>query len=384
VRAVIKRRDFLRTLGLSSAAVLAGRVLEPLPAWAKDAKSSAPALIVRNTWPEHWETTLEALGQAYYTSNERFFVRSHFPVPEIDVSAWRLEVTGLVERPLSLPLSELKKAPQTDAVHVLECAGNGRGLYKLANTAGTQWERGAVGNARWAGPLLSTLLYEAELKPEAKHVWFEAADRAPLPGVPPFLRSIPIEKALQDTMLALRMNGSPLPRLHGGPARIIVPGWFGMASTKWVTRIRVEATPSDNHWIAKGYHYVYPGEDPATAPPVQELKVKSIITWPQEGSRLGGGSVRFSGFAWGGPSAVRLVELSLDDGKSWRPAFLDPAMSPTSWRSWSLDLPVEQHGVVSVMARAIDGNGQQQPLEARANASGYGNNSIHRVTFRVL
>ena len=378
---MLRRRDFLRRLGLTGAVALAGGALKPWEALAKAAPE--PGLIVRNTWPEHWETTLDALGRAWWTPNELFFVRSHFGAPEIDVSAWRLEVTGLVDRPLSLSLSELKKAPQADAVTVLECAGNGRGLYKLPNTAGTQWERGAVGNARWAGPLLSTILYHADLKPEAKHVWFDAADRAALPGVPPFVRSIPIEKALQDTMLALRMGGSPLPRLHGGPARIIVPGWYGMASTKWVTRIRAEATPSDNHWMGRGYHYVYPGEDPASAPPVQEMKVKSIITWPLEGSRIPGGSVHFAGFAWGGPSGVRLAELSLDEGRNWRPVFLDEEQYTTAWRAWSLDLPVDPHRMMSVMVRAFDGNGQQQPLEARANASGYGNNSIHRVSFRV-
>ena len=381
VRAMWRRREFLRTLGMTGAGALAGAALRVPAAWAK--APVEPELIVRNSWPEHWETTLEALGREYYTSNERFFVRSHFPVPELDASSWRLEVTGLVERPLSVSLAELRKLPQVDAVHVLECAGNGRGLYSLLNTAGTQWERGAVGNARWAGPLLSSLLYQADLKPEARHVWFEAADRAPLPDVPPFVRSIPIEKALGDTLLALRMNGSALPRLHGAPARIVVPGWFGMASTKWVTRIRVEATPSDNHWFVRGYRYVYPGEDPASAPPVQEMKVKSIITWPLEGMRLPGGGVHFAGFAWGGPSSVRLVELSLDEGQSWRPVFLGREGSPTSWRDWSLDLPVPSHQRLSVMVRAIDGNGQQQPLAARANASGYANNSIHRVSFRV-
>ena len=376
-----RRREFLRTLGVTGAGALAGSALRVPAAWAKTPVE--PELIVRNSWPEHWETTLEALGREYFTSNERFFVRSHFPVPAVNASSWRLEVTGLVERPLSLSLAELKKLPQVDAVHVLECAGNGRGLYSLPNTAGTQWERGAVGNARWAGPLLSTVLYLSDLLPEGKHVWFEAADRAPLPDVPPFVRSIPIEKALDDTLLALRMGGSPLPPQHGAPARIVVPGWYGMASTKWVTRIRVEAKPSDNHWFARGYRYVYPGEDPASAPPVQEMKVKSIITWPLEGVRLPGGGVHFAGFAWGGSSGVKLVELSLDDGQSWRPVFLARETSRTAWRDWSLDLPVGSHQRLSVMVRAIDGAGQQQPLAARANASGYANNSIHRVSFRV-
>ena len=197
------------------------------------------------------------------------------------------------------------------------------------------------------------------------------------------MRSIPIEKALDDTLLALRMGGQPLPERHGAPARIVVPGWYGMASTKWVTRIRVEAKPSDNHWFARGYRYVYPGEDPANAPPVQEMKVKSIITWPLEGLRLPGGGVHFAGYAWGGTSGVKLVELSLDDGQSWRPVFLARETSRTAWRDWSLDLPVGSHQRLAVMVRAIDGAGQQQPVAARANASGYANNSIHRVSFRV-
>ena len=376
-----RRREFLRTLGWSGVGVLAGGALRPLPDWA--AAAGEPELIARNTWPEHWETTVEALGRAYYTSNTRFFVRSHFPVPDVDVAEWRLEVSGLVERPLSLTLAELKKLPQVDAVHTLECAGNGRGLFRLPSTSGTQWERGAVGNARWAGPLLSTVLDRARVKPEARHVWFEAADRAPLPDVPPFLRSIPIEKAATDTLLALRMNGDALPRLHGAPARILVPGWYGMASTKWVTRIRVEASPSDNHFIARGYRYVYPGEDATKAAPVELMQVKSVITRPLEGAELHGKSVRIEGFAWAGPAGVKLVEVSADDGGSWTPTRLATDATGTAWRGWTLELPIDQPGPVRVMARATDGGGESQPAEARANASGYANNSIHRVAFRV-
>jgi len=379
---MLGRRDFLRALGLSGVGVLAGSALRPARAWAK-AADAAPELIVRNTWPEHWETTIEALGRAYYTANGRFFVRSHFPVPEVDAAAWRLEVSGLVERPLSLSLAELKKLPQVDAVHTLECAGNGRGLYHLPSTAGTQWERGAVGNARWAGPLLSTLLDRARVKPEARYVWFEAADRAPLPDVPPFLRSIPLEKASADTLLALRMNGDALPRLHGAPARIVVPGWYGMASTKWVTRVRLEATPSDNHWIARGYRYVYPGEDATKAAPVETIRPKSLITRPLEGSEVHGSRVRVEGFAWAGPSGVKLVEISADDGATWLPARLESDATGTAWRQWSYDLPLGRPETVHLVARATDGSGESQPAEARANASGYANNSMHRVSFRV-
>jgi len=327
-------------MALSGAASAA---LGALPAWARSAlAAAAPAeLLVRNAWPEHLETTLEALGQSWITHTDRFFVRSHFPAPEVDPNTWRLEVAGLVRMPLSLTLADVQALPQREETYTIECAGNGRGLYHLPSTAGTQWGRGAVGNAAWKGVRMDTILRKAGALPEAKHVWLEAADSAPLPTVPRFLRSIPLEKAMSDGLLAHAMNGAPLHRLHGAPLRAIVPGWYGMASTKWVTKLRLEAAPSDNHFMAKGYRYAYPGEDPAQAPPVEEMRVKSVITRPLEGARVASGSVRVQGFAWAGPTGVRLVEIS------------------------------------------ADGGGETQPLEARPNGSGYANNSIHVVSFRV-
>jgi hypothetical protein len=135
--------------------------------------------------------------------------------------------------------------------------------------------------------------------------------------------------------------------------------------------------------MARGYRYTYPGEDASQALPVQELKVKSLITYPLECGHVIGGLVHFAGFAWGGTDGVRLVELSLDDGGKWRPVFLAEETTPSAWRTWSLDLPLDPHQDASVMVRAIDAHGQQQPLAARANAGGYANNSIHRVAFHV-
>jgi DMSO/TMAO reductase YedYZ molybdopterin-dependent catalytic subunit len=346
--------------------------------------AGAPAeLIVRNVWPEHYETSLEALGHSWITRNDRFFVRSHFPVPDVDPRSYRLEVTGLVRNPLSLSLAEVQALPSLEATHTLECAGNGRGLFKLPSTSGTQWERGAVGNATWGGVRLSTLLRRAEPRPEAQHVWLAAADHAPLPDVPPFLRSLPLEKAMEDTLLAYTMNGEPLHRLHGAPLRAIVPGWYGVASTKWVTRIRVEALPSDNHFMARGYRYVYPGMDPALAPLVQELKVKSIITRPLQGSRVAIGKVRVQGFAWAGPAGVKLVEISSDGGKTWQPAGFMGDTAPNAWRTWATEIDVKAPAALKVMARALDGRDNEQPDEVRPNASGYGNNAIQVVSFRV-
>ena len=379
------RREFLGTVARASAYALAFGVLPP---WARTALAATPAapveLLVRNPWPEHFETTMEALGRSWITANERFFVRSHFPAPEIDLANYRLEVSGLVRNPLSIPLVEVQRLPLVEATHTLECAGNGRGLFKLPNTSGTQWERGAVGNATWGGVRLSILLRRAELLPEARHVWFEAADRAPHPDVPPFLRSIPVEKAIADTLLVHQMNGEPLPRLHGAPLRAIVPGWYGMASTKWVTRVRVEAQPSDNHFMARGYRYVYPGDDPAvTPPPVEEMRVKSVITRPIPNSRVAVGKVRVQGFAWAGAAGVRLVEVSTDLGKSWRPAGFMGDTQPLAWRAWATEVEIKAPARVRVMARATDGQGQMQPLEAPVNAAGYANNSIHQVSFSV-
>ena len=394
------RRSFLLALsrvGVSAAA------LASLPPWMRAAvAATSPGaatdaagpveMIVRNDRPEHWESTIEALGRSWITRNDRFFVRSHLSVPRIDPAAWRLEVTGLVLKPFTLSLAELKKLPQEEAAITLECAGNGRGLFNLPNTTGTQWQLGAVGNATWGGVRLARLLERAEVATEGKHVWLEASDQAPMPGPPPFLRSIPIEKAMDDVMLAHTMNGEPLPELHGAPLRAVVPGWFGMASTKWLTRLRVEEKPSDNHFMVKGYRYTYPGADPAAAPPVETLRVKSLITRPLDGAQVdlapsakpgAKPKLRVQGFAWAGPAGVRLVEVSMDGGKSWSPAGFMGDMARGAWRAWATEFEVVPPARLTLMARATDGAGEVQPAQAPPNAGGYGNNSIHKVTVRV-
>lgn len=388
------RREFLAALARAGFGAAA---LATLPPWARAALASdlPEGLIVRNDRPECWETTLDALGKAWLTPNDRFFVRSHLSTPRIEAADWRLEVSGLVRTPLALSIRELDTFPQTEAVHTLECAGNGRGLYNLPSTSGTQWGRGAIGTASWGGVRLATVLQRAGVAPEAKHVWLEAADQAPLPQAPKFLRSIPIEKAMEDTLLAHSMNGNALPDLHGAPLRAIVPGWFGMASTKWLIRLRLEDKPSDNHFMVKGYRWNYPGEDPATAPPVEKMLVKSIITQPAEGAVVkaiprpaGPGSkgrprVRVQGFAWAGPAGVRLVEVSIDGGATWRPAGFMGDNAPMAWRGWATDLEVAPPARLTLMVRATDNAGEAQPVAARPNGAGYGNNSIHKVAFRV-
>lgn len=378
----LSRRRFLAAVAAAGPGAVA---LASLPAWVQSALASGPpGMIERNDWPEHWETSLAALGRSWLTPNDVFFVRSHFTPPDVDLAAWRLEVTGLVATPLSLSLAELRALPAVEAAVTLECAGNGRGLYRLPSTSGTQWERGAVGTARWRGVALRTLLERAGVQAGAHHVWFEAADSAPLPGVPHFVRSLPLEKAMDDVLLAHGMNGAPLGKRHGAPLRAVVPGWYGVASSKWLTRIRVEAAPSDNHFMVRGYHYTYPGEDPATAPPVETLRVKSLITRPLEGAVVAPGPGQVRGFAWAGPAGVKSVEVSSDGGRSWHEARLTGEAQPGAWRSFEAQVTaVRTSQVLSLLARATDGSGDVQPTAARANGGGYGNNSIHQVTLRV-
>jgi DMSO/TMAO reductase YedYZ molybdopterin-dependent catalytic subunit len=352
-----------------------------VPRYARSALAALPSpdVIVRNEFPEHWETSITALGRSVITPEDRFYVRSHFPVPQVDPREWRLEVSGMIERPLTLTLAELRALPAVKMQAVLECAGNGRGLFASATTSGTQWEHGAVGNGEWAGVGLAALLEKAGVKDGAGHVWFECADEAPLPGPPKFLRSIPIEKAMDDALLAHSMNGAKLTARHGGPLRLVVPGWYGMAWSKWVTKLRVEKEPSDNHFMARSYRYNVAGTAPAGAPPVETLRVKSLITSPLGDAQVRSGRLTVRGFAWAGPSGVKRLELSTDDGHTWADARLEGSPDGYAWRLWRAEIDVRRSQQIVLCARATDGNGDTQPRQATPNASGYANNSIHRV-----
>ena len=366
--------------GLALGSVIPRRVLAA-------AKAIPDGVIVRNDWPEHWESTVEALGRGRLTANAAFFVRSHFPVPEVDPTTWALEVAGDCFRPLRFTLPELMARDHVTRAVTLECAGNGRGRFALANTSGTQWGLGAVGTAEWTGVRLGDLLREASPTEGAAHVWFECDDQAPMPDVPKFMRSIPLAKALDDVLLAWGMNGKPLPMMHGAPLRAIVPAWFGMASTKWVRRIRIAKTPSDNHFMVKGYRYTYPGEDPTKAPPVETMRVKSLITSPLKDASIKPGALTVRGFAWS-ETGIRNVDLTLDRGRSWRAAVLtgtehtEHTEQNGAWRSFEAVLPIAA-GTHTIAARATDASGAVQPRQARVNAGGYGNNSWHEVTFHA-
>lgn len=368
----LDRRAFVLASLAAAGGAVASRLLPPPHLFGQ---ARRPELVIRNPRPLDAEAPLEALGQ-WQTPNELFFVRSHFGPPQTLPLRWTLTVDGEVNRPLTLDLAEIRRLPAISIPVTLECAGNGRGLMALPATSGVQWQRGAVSNAVWTGTRLANVLEHAGIRSTAAHFWMEAADSGG-PRVPKFLRSIPREVAMRDALLVWEMNGEPIPLLHGGPLRLLVPGWYGMASAKWLTHVHARATESDNNFMAKGYRYGDGG-------PVQQMHVKSLIAQPLEGARVRAGSVRVAGVAWSGGGGIRQVEVSIDGGRSWQAARLTGRDAATAWRTWEADLPVPRSGRYTVRARATDRSGAVQPDVAATSPDGYGNNSIHEVRFDVV
>jgi DMSO/TMAO reductase YedYZ molybdopterin-dependent catalytic subunit len=330
-------------------------------------------LVILNARPLDAEAPIAAL-RTLETPLDNFFVRSHNGVPAQTPNPWSLTIDGEVDRPLVLSLDEIRALPAIHRLVTTECCGNGRGRYRLPNTGGVQWGLGAVSSATWTGVPLSTLMQKAGVRPTALHLWMEPADRGMLPTTPSFVRSLAREVALADALVAYQMNGKPIPFLHGGPLRLIMPGWFGMASTKWLTQIHARPTESDNPYMASSYRY-------PDGTPVQKLAVKSLITTPLEGARLAAGTVKVSGTAWSGTGTIQKVEVSSDGGRSWSAAkFASPAQ-PGAWRLWEAEVDAAAPGEHSVLSRATDTEGNVQPMQATPNPGGYANNSIHEVRY---
>jgi sulfite oxidase len=370
----ISRREAL-TLALAAAGTLVRPARAAALASAAE-QSGGPGvgglqLVIRNARPLDAESPIEAL-RTFETNNDLFFVRSHHALPTEVSTPWTLTIDGEVARPVTFRLDDIRRMRAEHRSATIECAGNGRGRLELPATSGVQWGFGAVSTATWTGVPLGALLERAAVQASALHFWMEAADRSPLAAVPPFLRSIPRETALGEAFVAYEMNGQPLPLLHGGPLRLVVPQWYGMASTKWLTHVHARATESDNHFMARGYRYADGG-------PVDLMRVKSLITAPRDGEGVHVGTTRVTGVAWTGSGTVAQVEFSSDGGRTWQQARLTSAPRPGAWRLWEADMAIRSAGEQRLRARATDTAGHTQPEQAAPNPGGYGNNSIHEV-----
>ncbi len=336
------------------------------------------------------ESSLSTLD-AEITPTNRFFIRSHFPVPSIDREQWSLRVEGEVDHPLGLRFADLEAMPHHEVVAVMECAGNSRSTVR-PRPEGVLWGHGAVSAARWRGVRLREVLEAVGVRPNALEVVLEGADRGREPGAPDIIAygmSISIAKALHpDTLLVDEMNGAPLEPSHGYPVRAIVPGWYGMASVKWLSRISLIDHPYPGYFRTRAYSYI-PEGSPADAPkvPVTSQKVKSLITWPREGQVIAPGPHWIRGIAWSGEAPILRVDISTGPisghGEVWRPARLFPALSRHTWTHWEFPCEFPRPGFYVVRARATDENGNCQPIQAPWNFRGVGNNSVHEIPVEV-
>ncbi|UUZ92695.1 sulfite oxidase [Paenibacillus sp. P25] len=302
------------------------------------------------------------------------------------MSTWRLGVQGSVRNPRSFTYRELLSMPQVTLPVTLECSGNKRALFH-PKARGEQWQTGGVSHAVWTGVALRDILSMCGLLDRAREVVFEGLDRGERtdrPGIFAYARSLPLEKALHPhTIIALHKNGKPLPYKHGFPARLIVPGWYGMASVKWLHRIVVTDHAFQGPFQTVDYVYYKDEADPSHRRPVTVMKVNSVIARPSDQEIVRRGVHTVTGAAWSGEGPVVQAHVSVDAGRTWQEAeWLDPPF-PYAWRRWRLRWNAARPGAYDIMVKALDASGRTHPKEAEWNLKGYGNNGIHHIRVYV-
>jgi DMSO/TMAO reductase YedYZ molybdopterin-dependent catalytic subunit len=325
------------------------------------------------------------------TPNDRMFVRNNLLTPELDPAKHRLTIKGLVEREMTFSVDELKGAfPVVSMQGMLECAGSGRAAY-VPNASGTPWlPTGGMGCPKWTGVRLRDVLRAAGIKPGASHVAGQGGDFGVVASAAPVIRSVPLKKAMEEnTLIAFGMNDGPLPKIHGFPLRLVVPGWVGSASTKWVHTITLLDAPFKGTFMDSSYRIpltaVQPGEKmPGDAVSTEAWPVKSMITYPApNGNFKVGKPVLIEGRAWVGEGAIDKVEVSFNEGASWRRASINSGGDKYAWRIFSYEFWPESAGYATVLARATDDKGNMQPIVSAWNPLGYFWNGVHRVGFMV-
>jgi sulfite oxidase len=379
--AMLSRRGFL----IATGAVLASSALDPAGAAAQAPVAAPPIpgkekLIVRSSRPVNLEARLGDLT-AYRTPEDVFFVRNNYDTAPIDPAQWSMKVEGEVDNPAILRLDDLRKLPAVTEDVTVECAGNGRSFHQ-PRASGIQWQYGAVANQQFKGVRLADVLALARPRASAQHVAFDGADKPPTPQAPDFIRSVPLWKALApQTIVAFEMDGKPIPHLHGGPVRVVVPGFVGSASIKWLERIMV-LTEEFNGFYMKSNYTAPRVDNDKEIYSLQSLEVKSIIVSPAEGARLAAGKVTAWGWAWAGEGELTGLDVSTDGGKTWTAGTFVPPWDRYSWRKWEFtwDAAAGSH---TIMARATDSLGRVQPAGRAFNRLGYRWNVIHAVKVDV-
>jgi DMSO/TMAO reductase YedYZ molybdopterin-dependent catalytic subunit len=345
--------------------------------------------IVRSEEPLNLEMPFETV-ERFITPTKSFYVRTHFPIPKIDRDAWWLHMEGEVEKPFAINYEQLLELESVTVPVTLECAGNNRNFLE-PKVKGVQWGLGAVGTAEWTGVPLSVLLNRALVRPQAREVILEGTDGGILddPKSPPgelrFARSIPLSKARNDVLLAYQMNGSDLPAEHGFPLRAIVPGWYAMASVKWLQRIVVTDQSFTGYYQTIDYAYWKRQGDIAELTPLAEMQVKAEIAKPSQGETVAANSnVRVYGAAWASDGEIAKVELSTDGGSTWSKATLLGESKPNAWRLWEFDWKTPNApGGQTLVARATDSLGRMQPVERDRDRGTYMINHLLPISVQI-
>ena len=348
-------------------------------------------MIVHGTEPYNAEPPPAAMAGQLLTPVSAFYSRNHAPVPEVDPATWTLRVDGMVHRPATFAMAELREIfDEHTETATLQCAGNRRrGLLEVADIPGeAPWGPAATATARWTGIRLSDLLRHVGTDRSATDVAFLGADHCTGATPPqPFGGSVPARKAgMPEVLLAWAMNDAPLTPVHGAPLRVVVPGYIGARSVKWLERITVQDAPSQNFYQASTYRLLPPDVDPSTTRPgdgvaLGLVAVNSDVLAPADGAQVPAGPTTVTGYAFaGGDRTVVRVDVSTDGGRTWAQARLGEQLSPWTWRHWSAEVEVGV-GEVEVLARAWDSSAALQPERAEQvwNPKGYVNNSWARV-----
>jgi DMSO/TMAO reductase YedYZ molybdopterin-dependent catalytic subunit len=332
------------------------------------------------------------------TPAAKFFIRNNGQLPEQakEPDAWRIKVDGEVNQPLDLTLGDLKKRFQPKTYRmVLECGGNGRSFFSPPGR-GNQWTNGGAGCAEWTGVPLAEVLKAAGLKPSAKYTGHYGADPH-LSGdtsKESISRGMPVDKAMEEHgLIVWAMNGSPLPHIHGGPVRLVIPGWPGSLSSKWLTRVAVRDREHDGQGMTGTSYRVpitpmVPGgkADEKNFRILESMPVRSIVTSPANGTKLPVGTrdVALRGAAWAGDLTVQRVDVSVDYGATWTPAALQPIKNRYDWHRWTANVKLPSDGYYELWTRATDSQGRMQPhVAGNWNPQGYGANPMHRVAVLV-
>jgi DMSO/TMAO reductase YedYZ molybdopterin-dependent catalytic subunit len=346
------------------------------------ARAAAPAGPIVKPLPPEWFVSYGSNAELrwdsvspedYTTPNERFFVRDHTSTPTIDADTWRLRVfgSGLSGDEASFGYDELRALPAKTVTAFIECAGNGRSFFASQQgtpAAGTQWGLGAIGVAKWRGVPLSEVLERAGIAKSAVDVLPQGLDPNVVSGgvdLGRVRRPLPVSKALDDVLLAYEMNGEPLPPDHGFPVRLVVPGWVGIASIKWLGQIEVADTPLFSPWNTTLYKLTQ------DSPPLTTQAVKSAWELARGATLAANRSQVLTGRSWSGTSPIERVDVSIDHGASWRPAELHGRNAAGTWVQWDYRFPAEPAGSYELWARATDGGGRVQPTTVPFNANGY-------------